>query len=286
MPPEFASLGPQAKYFPVQQGGLTMRAGLFRHGTDFGNGERDAQYFQRDEGTPAALTNKAAVLEKHPQRFGWIEERRTLSALQPVLGWMQERVHAEVGPCPFTQSEAPAGFGELGRWVAEDFVVMQRRRSGEERCALAHVCAPSGWRPETIIGRSFLQIHDPVPEFGALRRTSEAVVRALFERGPYVRFVWTLTPDASLDHHPDFHTANWSDAQNGYLRVERQISVPFAPEQLSLFLIRTYLYPLEGLETTQREVIRSALEGTSDAVLEYKGLRPHLERILGWLRKP
>ena len=51
----------------------------------------------------------------------------------------------------------------------------------------------------------------------------------MIERGPYVRFVWTLSADDCLDHHPEEgNRLPWDSHQGrGWLRVERQVTVPF-----------------------------------------------------------
>src|SRR4030095_6032948 len=83
---------------------------------------------------------------------------------------------------------------------------------------------------------------------------ARSLVASMIERGPYVRFVWTLKPDDVLDHHPDRgpHRA-WSPDGDGFLRVERQITQPFPDVGAALFLIRTYIYPFASLSAAERQ---------------------------------
>jgi hypothetical protein len=106
----------------------------------------------------------------------------------------------------------------------------------------------------------------------------------MFERGPYVRFVWTLSPGPELDRHPEADLTSWNDQAGGYLRVERQITVPFTSVGACLFLIRVHLYPIASLTREQRLRLGEVLEQSSDAVLAYKGLLGHRATILGCLQ--
>lgn len=277
-----ASLRPKARYFPVKPGPLRMQPGLSRFGVDFGNGSVDALFFQRDPETPRYLAAKAAVLARHPERFAWLDGDAEQRALEHVTRWIEARAQLEhAGDAP---PEGPwqTRFEALARATAEDIVVIARDAGGQERAILVHVCFPSGWRPEAILGQSFLQIHAPVPELEAIQRSASALVDALIERGPYVRFVWTVSADDRLDHHPDHgRTDAWSrDTTRGFLRVERQVTVPLPEVGASLFLIRTYLYAFDELTAAERALLGDVLRETSPAVLAYKGLHESLPHVL------
>jgi hypothetical protein len=102
-----------------------------------------------------------------------------------------------------------------------------------------------------------------------------------------VRFVWTLSADDVLDHHPDegVRTAWTSESRSGWLRVERQVTVPFSDVNAALFLIRTYLYPFESLACEEQRDLRSALRAMPDAVRRYKGLAQGLDHALAVLER-
>src|SRR5207247_7582028 len=117
-------------------------------------------------------------------------------------------------------SAAPTGYARLASVLQEDLVVLRRLPDGDSSAIAVHVCAPSGWRPERIHGASFGAIHDPVPAFAKDPRAERAMVDAMVERGPYVRFVWTVTADANLDHHPEEGRREaWRSDGSGFLRV-------------------------------------------------------------------
>jgi hypothetical protein len=112
------------------------------------------------------------------------------------------------------------------------------------------------------------------------------LVDALVTRGPYVRFVWTVTADAELDHHPEQgRRLAWSAAtERGFLRVERQTTVPLPEVSGCVFLIRTYLYGFEELSSAKREVLAQALQRMPSELLRYKSLTTALPRALELLR--
>jgi hypothetical protein len=269
---------PRPLYFPVKPEPLRMQAGLSRFGSDFGNGQADRLLFPRDASVPGLVGAKAAVLAAHPGRTARCAvteaERQALAAARD---WLEQTLQRE-------GHEAPAGLSleELAPRIAEDLVILHYPSGGVDRSLFVHVCFPSGWRPEHILGKSFLQIHAPVPAFGVIERSAPSLTESLVTRGPYVRFVWTISADAELDHHPEQGTRqNWSSGTpRGFLRVERQITVPLSAARAAVFIIRTHLYDFEELTGEQRAVLARALELMPAELLRYKRLEAAVPRAL------
>ena len=285
-----------ARYFPVEPTRLRMRAGLHPFGEDFGNGDADALYFQVDreyehyleaKATPARARGSAPWL-----RHALIDDSPgTARAHRAVRRWLEDTLVREcpdiLAPAPPGPGGAQPGYDELFRRLQEDAVVIQREPEGPDRAIMVHVCFPSGWRPERILGWSFQRIHRPVPGFADTPPAAARMLSAMIERGPYVRFVWTISANDVLDHHPDqgMRTA-WTHASRaGWLRVERQVSVPFPDVNAALFLIRIYLYPFESLAAEEQRDLRSALRAMPDAVRRYKGLAGELDHALAVLKR-
>lgn len=278
-----------ARYFPVTTAALRMQAGLLRFGTDFGNDDADARYFQVDDRLePTLAAKRAAPAERHV-RVSPLDSAGE-RACEAALRWMRSTLAAEA-PQLLARADADSAarnpFDALGRAVQEDFAVLDRGATGEGRALVVHVCFPSGWRPERLAGASFAAIHAPVPSFAKPDAAARSMVSAMIDRGPYVRFVWTLSADDALDHHPESGLrAPWPSAPaeevatRGYLRVERQVTVPLVRADASVFLIRTYLYALDTLDSAQRTVIRAALDAMPEEVRLYKGL-PTSARVFG-----
>lgn len=258
-----------------------MQAGLHRFGTDFGNHDADRQFFPRDEMAPRYLAEKARVLARHPERFACdLRDETEQAALEGARGWLVATLSAEGYGDVSTQP-----LSEVGRGLCEDFAVIGREPSGADRVLCVHACFPGGWRPEHVVGRSFLQVHAAVPAFDAVAVKAASLTSAMVSRGPYVRFVWTIAADDELDHHPEQGGQRaWDSATpRGYLRVERQITVPLPSVSSSLFLIRTYCYAFDELSAEQRGVLRAALERMPADVARYKRLDAALPFALALL---
>jgi hypothetical protein len=265
-----------ARYFPVVQRPYQMEVGLSRLGTDFGNGAVDRHFFQVDAERQRYLRAKR---EAPAHRYSCLrrggEDDRVHAA---VIGWIRHTVareHPEIA----AQSRLET-YEEVSRSVQEDFAVVHLNDRGESEMAAVYVGLPSGWRPERVIGASFAATHGPVPDFADRTETVDSMVRTMIERGPYVRFVWTISADDNLDHHPEEgRRTAWSEGGPGWLRVERQVTVPFAVQRASLFLIRVYLYPFDSLDSSQRDTLAVALESMPAAIQRYKGLSGEPRRI-------
>jgi hypothetical protein len=258
-----------------------MQPGLYRFGTDFGNGAADSRFFLRDEHTPRFLSEKRRVLALAPQRFRIAAGAGHAPALDAAIRFMRETLVAEHGESFGKLRD----FSELGLEIAEDFVVLRQTEDGD-RAVLVHVCFPSGWRPERLVGQSFLEIHATIPEFDGIRSAAASLVQAMLLRGPYVRFVWTISADDELDHHPELgRRGHWSPPTPGFLRVERQITAPLPEAHASLFLIRTYLYRFDELTAEERATLAAALRQMPAAIVDYKGLRAALPAALRLLER-
>lgn len=269
-----------ARYFPVEAEPLQMRPRLQRFGMDFGNGAADHHYFQRDNLEAATLAAKQARRERYRLATGEREDAAHGTVLRWIRGVLAEE-RPDIAPLPET-SDAGAAYAAVSDAVQEDFVVQLREPDGRDRAIGVYVCFPSRWRPERILGWSFERIHKSVPDFADRELAARSLVSAMIERGPYVRFVWTLVAHGELDHHPDDGpgTRFESGATEGWLRVERQVTVPFAEAQAALFLIRTYLYPFSTLPPDERGVLAEAVRAMPRSTARYKGLEERREAVL------
>jgi hypothetical protein len=269
-------------YFPITPGPLRMQAGLHRFGTDFGNGQADRRFFPRDGTCARYLAEKARVLGSYPQRSAAdVRDQADELALSAAHAWLSSTLSGEGYP-----DFSALGLAELGRELSEDFAVLRLAPSGVDRVIWVHACFPGGWRPEHVVGRSFLQIHAAVPAFGAVAGRAASLTSAMASRGPYVRFVWTISADDELDHHPEQgrQVAWHPDTARGFLRVERQVTVPLPSASASVFLIRTYLYGFDELTLPQRAQLGSALTQMPAEIARYKRLETALARALELLR--
>jgi len=267
-----------ARYFPFMHGEYDVKAGISALGKDLGNGEADRRVFQIDEQFEVYRAAKLASLthpERHVLRDGLDEGTE-----QSIARWMAERLAMAYPTRCAGLVEGSPGLDDLALQVQEDMAVLVIDERGRNRLAYLHVCMPSGWPPEEKIGRPFDAVHAPVPHIEALSAKQDSIARLMVNatKGA-VRFAWTVTDDAALNHHPGrdraaAHPTPLADHPAGepLLRVERQVIWGFADRQASLFLIRTYLYPFEVLDGAARSALASAVSGMSGASLAYKNM--------------
>lgn len=273
-----------AHYFPVRETPLTMRAALRPFGEDFGNSPADQQYFQLDDARTHYLQAKSrAPAHRYVSMTRGEAHQR---AHEAALHWAQQNFAREHGESIDILSDEDAPVHE--RWhalhsqIQEDFALLHRGSDDTGEALCLFVAMPSGWRPERLLGASFASIHAPVPDFAEVEPAARSMVRAMVERGPYVRFVWTLCGDDVLDHHPDTGSRKeWAAATEVFFRVERQVTVPFTQCGASLFLIRTYVKSVGALGDQERETLCCALRHMPDEVAAYKGLLRDKNHILG-----
>ena len=264
-----------ARYFPVRPRPYRMEAGLMPFGRDFGNGTRDRLYFQVD-GEVERYRRARHEVGAHRHRLlddGGVRR----DCHRAVLDWMSAVLRREH---PGLWGDAPLSYASLAETVQEDFAVLRRRDDRRSEAIAVFVSFPSGWRPEDIGGADFMRIHAPVPGFADVDAAVDSMVTAMVERGPYVRFVWTITADDHLDHHPEQgRRVAWRDAAAGWLRVERQVTVPFPAVAASLFLVRTYLYPFASLAADEKWALAAAIDQMPPEIARYKRLDGDAGRI-------
>lgn len=280
-----------AHYFPVSAKPLVMEAGFSPLSASFGNGPRDQLYFQRDKEWRHYLEEKQAV---EPERH-WAVSRgpEHLKLHLAALRWLTQTQALELGAPPSSEvssmiqrlssGEPPSAgalssvYHELSLRAQEDLALLAELPSSS--LVMGEISMPSHWSPQRIKEVSFWEIHTPVPGFPRDDRVSARLGRMIAERGPLVRFVWTIATDPKLDHHPKHRRTPWEEARGLWFRVERQLTVPLEGMG-ALFLIRTYLYPLSALSVEERATLNEAIALMPEEVARYKGLWSGRARIL------
>ena len=281
-------------YFPIKSTPLQMKAGFHPFGKDLGAGPLDQQCFLLDKQFDQYIENK-----KQAEQFGhwvtWNNEakedpksylRLHYLALKRLVELQKQDLGLEVPPsfkrCQNLVKQSSANqdpseikalsnllYRELSNRVQEDIcVLMQQPRSS---LIMGHICTPSFWDPTHVKNASFWDIHQPVPGFPRDERVSSRLADYISRKGPFVRFVWTLTADAKLDQHPRHPRHSWHTAQEIWYRVERQTTIPLQ-DLGAIFLIRTYVHPLTRLSRAQRSLLRKSIEIMPKEISEYKGL--------------
>lgn len=284
---------PPARYFPLESGRYEVKPGLFKFGTDFGNGDADRQVFQRDDQFDRYLAVKQAGRQERLGKYFQTHDYREQTAKR-----VHEFIECCTGVSPVTSSTATGGdacatdLDSLALEVQEDLAVIQR--DGDRHwLAAIHLCFPNHWAAEDKIGKTFAEIHMPVAGIEPINRQADKLVDAMIKAtAGYVRFAWGITGDDELNHHPantrqagDWHGRQF-DLQHprAFLRIERQTIWGFPEVDASLFTIRTYFEDIALLPADKRANVASAIESMTPASLDYKGLAASRDDLLTWLR--
>ncbi len=167
---------------------------------------------------------------------------------------------------------------QLALTVQEDLVLMHR-----DTLEAAWVCFPSGWNPGEKIGKSFVEIHQPVPGIDPISSRAPNLTRAMIQ-GRFSRYVWGIKDNPNLSQHPSL---NLDKTPELYFRAERQVSVGIPELERFWFLIRIYHVPLEQVLTTLERctLLAKSVETMPNDLLEYKNMSHLKARILSQIEK-
>jgi hypothetical protein len=178
--------------------------------------------------------------------------------------------------------------------VQEDLALVCRRPDGTDWLAAVHLCSPNHWAAGEKVGRTFAQVHAPVAGMAPFNQRSADLVKAMIERGPYVRFAWGLGTDARLNHHPEpppgIPPEDWQGRRFDpghprlFVRLERQVLWGFPQQEAALFTIRSYFRDCAQLTPEERGQLRLALLSMTPETLAYKGLTANRDPVLAWLK--
>lgn len=231
---------------------------------------------------PEAFSLDARGFAAH--RLGW--------RVEPATGRLEAlpQAHAGTGRCLDALPATWRLAGLLCLSLHEDFAIVD---GAEATIPWLAVCLPSHWAPTEKVGRHFAQVHAPVADNATLLAAGEHLMKLVCAAQRWERFVWTFTPSAQHDQHPqrqprrawpphaDMHTL----AMQTWLRCERQSFIPLPQRQQAVFLIHVDMRPLAraAAEREHARRLHDALASMSDAVLAYRGLAEPRERLLAWL---
>lgn len=242
-----------------------------------------------------ALCRHAA--QEHPSHWQWQARRATAPELGVAVEdgrWWQTAAGTfglgdELGRC----LEALPPAQRLGALLAlafeEDLAIVDGQRA-----TIEWICAalPSHWAPEHKVGRHFAEVHAPVADSERLRGAGEHLMRLVCGSERWERFVWNVTHHPRLHAHPDrVDPLGWSEVQrsafpdDAWWRTERQTFVPVAEVRQAVFVIHVQTSPLTAaISSPERAAaLHDAVESMSDAVLDYRNLRPVRRQLLDWL---
>ncbi len=183
----------------------------------------------------------------------------------------------------------------LARQVQEDLILMEEMSDGKMVCVAGHLCFGASWCLDDKIGKSFLDIHDEVPEFRErIGQPSDLMMRRLKPGRPTGRFNWSIAATSQLNLAPAI-AHEWQTSRHGitatnagercFLRVERQTLSRLPLTRGILFTIHTYLTPIAEVAANRDRLRRlvSVLKGIPAVTLEYKGMTGYIEPLMIYL---
>lgn len=258
-------------YHPYEQG-YSVLPGLYPLGHDFGNGEMDKKFFHLDDELPfyrfikfsAGDHGQPCIATEHGGDYTW-------QAREHVLKWMGDQLKQE-----YPDFKPQGTLDGLIFQIQEDAAVFQVET---DRLVYCHACMPSGWCPSDKIGKSFRDIHEPVPSM-KLDKTN-GLTRAMLHNGPFVRFVWSVVFENRINFHPSVPKKPF-DPWNPevYVKVERQVTKGFPEHSIALFLMRQYLLPLEKVKV---KPLIEALTKMTPEQKAYKTIDTNFEELVEFL---
>jgi len=216
------------------------------------------------------IADKRAALDSQPC---FVEADMSAEIYQTVCEWIVRSF-----PVPLQQSES---LSDLMMQIQED-IVIHRMDDDKDWVSCGHVCLPSSWNLADVIGKSFVECHQPVPgmELGQSRRMVEAMVH----HGPFERFQWGVFFEDRLNYHPWTASRKQFDPQNPFVmvKVERQVLYGFPKLNAAAFVLRQHLLPESTLD---KIALAAALEGMSSEQRLYKGIATCAPRLIDYLRQ-
>jgi len=168
--------------------------------------------------------------------------------------WINRLLGTETAFTPGDATTLPlAPLDWLGRQVQEDLCLMDGAAPGTPLVA-GHLCFAGGWCLDDMRGRSFLGVHEAVPEFAArIGRSADLAMQRLKAGRPIARVNWGVVGTDALNCSPRAtgSTNQWPEALTAanvgthcFVRSEWQTLARLPQTRAVLFTIRTRVTPL------------------------------------------
>lgn len=179
-------------------------------------------------------------------------------------------------------------FDALCLFVQEDIAIWKRSDDkADEWLSAIHLHSPNHWAAEDKIGKSFQDVHRPVPHIDNISKIALKLFDQCVGRGVQQRVAWGLATDCMLDHHPRIGEKGRSFDKADpelYVRIERQLIIPVdGNENLLIFTIRTYFVDCRHLNFEDRKSISECVASMDDRLLQYKGMVESRDEIVKFL---
>ena len=163
--------------------------------------------------------------------------------------------------------DGPLTLENLAPQIQED-VAIHRLSDEKDWLAAIHFCFPGGWSPEEKIGKTFTEIHEPIP--GMNLSNSRKLVEASIDHGPFERFVWGVIYENHLNYHKAISRKKFDPSRpEFFIKVERQMTVGLPEHRSFMFIVRLFILPEQEVD---KPALYKALDGMNAEQRVYKGI--------------
>ena len=156
---------------------------------------------------------------------------------------------------------------QLGMVIEDDVVIMHNGKL--EACFVAF---PSSWNAGEKVGKSLVELHEPIADNEALLRASNGIMRAMTSGQSYHRYTWGISSLNGYSNHPLYEKPEFDSLDDLTFRVEHERTATVTQGTTAVFLIHVDTYPLKEVLKTDFGLIKGAIDSMTDSVLEYKNL--------------
>jgi hypothetical protein len=163
---------------------------------------------------------------------------------------------------------------QLGLAIEDDVVIMHNGKL--EACFVAF---PSSWNAGEKVGKSLVELHEPIADNEALIRASDGIMRAMCSGKSFHRYTWGISSLSGYSNHPLYEKPDFDTLDDLTFRVEHERTVTVIENTTAVFLIHVSTYPLKDVLKTDFGLIKESIDSMSDNVLEYKNLKK-IKRLL------
>ncbi|BCR98704.1 heme-dependent oxidative N-demethylase family protein [Aspergillus luchuensis] len=235
-----------------------------------------------------------------PQRYSAIFQRTSTttstSASAPTTTMLRNTVTGETIPST-PPTDAEEALAIIGRQVEEDFLLLlppqpsylrdddKNEGTNKQMTLEAFIgCFPNGFNWADKFRKSLANIHVPVPDYTTKLRASMDRYLERLKVGECVkRANWTVSVDGELHAASSMHLYEGEEVVElqelnvdmARLRCERQMLFRLPISQAVVFVVRTYMYPLQDVKKEGNgprlvEAIAGLKEGSSPGFHFYK----------------
>ncbi|OJJ69593.1 hypothetical protein ASPBRDRAFT_130845 [Aspergillus brasiliensis CBS 101740] len=233
-----------------------------------------------------------------PQRYSTIFQHfdSTPTTSSTTATMLRNTVTGETLPTT-PPSDAEEALAIVGRQVEEDFLLLlpppspqadEKKEEGNKQMTLEAFigCFPNGFNWADKFRKSLASIHVPVPDYTTkLRASMDRYLERLRVGDCVKRANWTISVDGDLHAASSMHLYEGEevvelgeldvDTVCARLRCERQMLFRLPVSQAVVFVVRTYMYPLQDVKKEGNgprlvEAIAGLKEGSSPGFHFYK----------------